>query len=627
MKALDEFMDQLRQSGVKLWVEGDRLKFRAPEGAVTPALLADLKGRKAEILVHLRPTPAYAIEPVEPRASYELSPAQRRMWVLAQLAGESAAYNIPLHQFLEGRLDYRALEAAFSRLIRRHESLRTTFHSTGGEPRQVVHPQWDVPLEFIDLTGREDPEDVARCLGRQEAVRPFDLETGPLLRIRLLKLAEPKHVLLFTIHHIIADGVSLGVLIRDLSCLYDSALTGRRDGLPELAIGYPAYAVWQHRLLKSELMTVHRDYWREKLSGVLPVLDLPTDHPRPPVQTFHGRELSFTLDPERLGAMLAFCQGRNASLFIGLLATLKVLLFAYTGQEDIIVGSPIAGRENAELKDQVGFYLNTLVLRDRIRADLPFTWFFEQVKRTATEAFDHQIYPFDHLVDELDLKRDLSRFPLFDVMLILQNQDEPGMALSGVRAWPVFEHSGTSKFDLTFCFKEMPAGLILAIEYNTDLFREDRIRRMGGHFLELVRSILADPSAPVGRLNLLPEHEKDQLIRDFNRTTAVYPGDQTVAELLESAAAKTPDAVAVVCGEECLTYRQLHARAINWRDTSCPWEWGRSRRLGSVSSDRRRWWSDCWGSSRPAGPMCPWTPRSPRIAWRSSWMTPRSPCS
>jgi amino acid adenylation domain-containing protein len=561
MKALDEFMAELRQSGVKLWVEGDRLKLRAPGGAMTPALMADLKERKAEILASLQPEPLDPIEPVAPRDSYEPSPAQRRLWVLAQLAEGSAAYNIPLHQRVEGPLDRPALEAAFSGLVRRHESLRTTFVAVDGEPRQVVHPARDVPLAFRDLSDHPDPAGLARDLGRREAVRPFDLEAGPLLRAGLLKLAEDRHVLLLTIHHIIADGVSFGVLTRDLSCLYDSARTGRPDGLPALRIGYPAYAAWQNRLLQGEFLAVHGRYWRAKLSGELPVLDLPTDRPRPPVQTFRGDELTFTLAPERSGAFLGFCRERHASLFIGLLAALKVLLFAYTGQEDIIVGSPIAGRDHPDLQDQIGFYLNTLALRDRIRGEMPFEEVFEQVKWTATEAFDHQTYPFDRLVEELDVKRDLSRFPLFDVMLILQNQHEAPLTLGAARARPEFEHPGTSKFDLTFCFKETSQGLILALEYNTDLFREDRVRRMGGHFLTLIGRILADPSAPVRDLDLLTDGERDQLIRGFNETAAPYPRDRTAVDLLEAAAEREPDAVALSCGEEDLTYRQLHARA------------------------------------------------------------------
>ncbi|MGH8571217.1 MAG: condensation domain-containing protein, partial [Gammaproteobacteria bacterium] len=531
MKDLDTFLAEVRGIGVKLWVEGGRLKLRAPEGVLTPELTDALRERKAEILALLRPQPAYAIPPVPAAESYELSAAQRRLWVLAQFPEASAAYNIPLHQFLEGSLDVVALEEALNRLVRRHESLRTTFIAVDGEPRQVVHAELRTPLEFRDLEDLEHPEEAARQLGRQAAVEPFDLENGPLLKAGLLRLGPERHILLFTLHHIVSDGVSIGVLTRDLSELYEAARTGRPARLPPLSIGYTAYTVWQNQRLADEFMAVHRRYWLVKLSGELPVLDLPADYPRPPVQTFRGRELSFTLPAGRLEALRAYCRERSASLFMALHAVLKVLLFAYTGKPDLIIGSPVAGRDHPDLNDQIGLYLNTLALRDPIRADQTFEQFFAQVRQTTTEAFDHGIYPFDRLVNELHLKRDLSRFPLFDVVLILQNQDEPGLTLGEISARPVFEHPGTSKFDLTFCFKESPAGLILGLEFNTDLFREDRIRCMGNHVLTLIGSILGNPDQAVGRLNLLTDAERRQLLDEFNRTAAPYPRDRTLVDL------------------------------------------------------------------------------------------------
>ena len=562
MTELQGFLASLRELGIKLWVDGDKLKVRAGEGVLSPELARTLKERKAEILSLLRPEPVYSITPLPPRDSYELSAAQRRLWVLAQLPEASAAYNIPLHQLLEGPLDRAALEAAFARVVERHESLRTAFVFVDGEPRQVVHAGVPASIEFQNLAGEANPEDVARQLGSQEATRPFDLEVAPLWRVRLLKLAEQQHVLLFTMHHLIADGVSLGVLARDLSELYKSARTGRPDSLPALPFGYPAFAAWHNRLLGSDLMVTHRRYWHGILSGPPAVLDLPTDYPRPPVQRFRGRELSFTLGPERLAALQAFARRRNATLFMAVHAIVKVLLFAYSGQDDVVVGCAVAGREHPHLPDQIGLYLNTLALRSRISSAVSFNDFFAEVAELTKEAFDHQVYPFDQLVGELDLARDLSRFPLFDVMLIEQNQDEPGLGLHGLLARPIFEHNGTSKFDLTFCFKAIPeSGLLLSIEYSTDLFCEDRVRRMGGHFLRLIDSILADPFESVGRLNVLPDRERRQLIDEFNHTTAPYPQDRSIVDLLEAAAARSPDAVALICGRRELNCRELHARA------------------------------------------------------------------
>jgi amino acid adenylation domain-containing protein len=562
VRQLEEFLAELRQLGVSLRVEGDKLKVRAGEDVLTPELTEALKQRKAEILALLRPKPVYSIDPLPPRDCYELSASQRRLWILAQLPEGSAAYNIPLHQFLEGPLDRAALEQAFARLVKRHQSLRTTFIVIDDEPRQVVRPDFPAAIEFRDLAGAQDPAGMARQLGRRDAARPFDLEAGPLWRIRLLRLAPQQHIMVFTIHHLIADGVSLSVLARDLSHLYESARSGRPDNLPALGFGYPAFAAWHNRLLGDELMASHRRYWHAMLSGELPLLNLPTDYPRPPVQRFRGRELGFRLDAEPLKVLRAFARRHNATLFMAVHAMLKVLLFAYSGQQDIIVGCAIAGREHPDLANQVGLYLNTLALRSRMSGETSFEDFLSEVARLTMDAFDHQVYPFDQLVGELNLGRDLSRSPLFDVMLIEQSQDEPGLDLNQLKSRPVFEHTDTSKFDLTFSFKALPGlGLLLGIEYSTDLFSEDRIRRMGGHFLQLVKSVLADPSQAIGRLNVLPDHERDQLVLEFNRTAAPCPAGLTIVDLLESAAAERPEAVALACGPQQMSYRELHARA------------------------------------------------------------------
>jgi amino acid adenylation domain-containing protein len=562
VSGVDRFLAALRELGVKLWVEGDTLKIRAASGVLSADLMHELKDRKPEILALLRPEPGRLIQPLPAQDHYELSAAQRRMWVLAQLPEASAAYNIPLHQSLVGSLDRAALAKALGRLVARHDSLRTTFSWIDGEPRQVVHVELDVPIAFDDLVGSEDAEAIARRLGREEASRPFDLAAGPLLRIRLLRLADRHHVLLFTLHHIIADGVSLSVLARDLGRLYDSARSGQPDDLPVLAFGYPAFAVWHNEQLRGGRMAPHRRYWHDVLSGELPVLNLPTDCPRPALQGFHGRELSFVLPPDRLEALETFCRKRNATLFMALHAVVKVLLFGYSGQEDIIIGCPAAGREHADLADQVGLYLNTIALRSRVRPDVPFEAFFHEIVHSTRESLDHQIYQFDQLVGELNISRDLSRSPLFDVMLIEQSQDEPGLSLGGLTAQPAFEHTHTSKFDLTFCFKAMPAvGLVLGIEFRTDLFGEERIRRMGAHVFALIDSILADPGQPVGRLNMLTAPERRELLHVFNRGPALIVPDGTVVDLMEAAAAERPGAVALVCGSRRLTQRELHARS------------------------------------------------------------------
>ena len=545
MSGLDAFLASLRERGVRLWVEGDRLKLRAPNGVLEPALTAAISQRKAEILALLRPAPVAEITPVPAQDSYPVSAAQRRLWVLAQFPAAATAYNIPLHQELEGPLDRAAFDAAVAGAVERHQSLRTTFAVIDGEPRQVVHGRLAVPVDFRDLSRHEDAAALVRTLGQRHAGAPFDLTAGPLLRVALLRLAPRRHVLLLTISHLIADGVSLGVLARDLSRLYLAAAQGQPDDLPALGFGYPAFAAWQERLLAGEAMAPHRAFWHAELGGAIPVLELPTDFARPPVPNFRGGELSFTLEPALLEAAQAFCTRRNASLFMFLHATLKALLFAYSGQDDITIGCAVAGRDQAALADQVGLYLNTLALRSRLDGAQSFERFFAEIVEATKQAFDHRDYPFDRLVDELAIARDPSRSPLFDVMLVLQNQDEPGLGLDGIRAHPVFEHPGTSKFDLTFSFKASPVGLVLGIEYSTDLFRAARIRRMGGHVRTLIGSILENPAEAIGRLNILPPEEA-QALNAFAGPVAASDAEATVVAHFERFAAAAPDRIALV---------------------------------------------------------------------------------
>jgi amino acid adenylation domain-containing protein len=571
VSGIDAFLASLRERGVRLWVEGERLKLRAPEGVLEPALTAAISARKSEILALLRPVPADTITPVPVQDSYPVSAAQRRLWVLGQFPAAATAYNIPLHQMLDGPLDLAALETALARAVERHESLRTTFAVIDGEPRQVVHARLAVPLEFRDLSEHDDAAAQVRMLGQRHAGAPFSLATGPLLRVALLRLAPERHVLLLTISHLIADGVSLGVLARDLSQLYVAAREQRPDDLPPLAFGYPAFAAWQDRVLAGAAMAPQRAFWHARFGGELPVLELPTDFARPPLPSFRGGEMSFTLEPALLAAVQEFCSRRNASLFMFLHAMLKTLLFAYTGQAGMTIGCAVAGRDPTALADQVGLYLNTLALRSRLDAEQPFEQFFADIVEETKQAFDHREYPFDRLVDELDIARDPSRSPLFDVMLVLQNQDEPGLGLAGVRARPVFEHPGSAKFDLTFSFKASAFGLVLGIEYSTDLFRAERIHRMGGHVRTLIGSILNDPAQAVGRLNILPREEAQRLDA-FGGPTGTSDAPETIVARFGRVAAAAPERIALVrlaeteaggsaCSRSTMSYGELDRSA------------------------------------------------------------------
>jgi amino acid adenylation domain-containing protein len=501
-----------------------------------------------------------AIPRLPDAGTYALSQAQRRLWVLTQMDPESAAYNVPLHFALRGPLRRDALEQAFAELVARHESLRTRFTAGDGEPRQVVDAHLDLRIEFADISGGTDPAASARVRGREHATQPFDLARDPLIRITILRLADLHHVVLLTLHHIVADGTSLGILVRELSALYQAALNGRPHSLPPLPVQYRDYAAWQNASIESDEMAVHRRYWLEALAGELPVLELPLDAPRPATQTFIGRERGWHLPPERAARVAALARSQNASLFMLLSMAVKALLQRHTGQEDIVIGTPAAGRAHPDLEGQVGFYLNMLPLRDRVSSSMRFVDLLQQVRTTATAAYDHQAYPFDRLVRDLNLARDLSRSPVFDVIVILQNQQESELELEGLRTAAVFDHNGTSKVDLTFNFKESARGLAIGIEFNTDLFSDERIRRMGAHLLRLLDEAVRDPLQAIGSVDLLSAEERAELAA-CNDTARVYPVDRTLLDLVRRSTAAASERVACSDGAASLTYRQLQDRA------------------------------------------------------------------
>ncbi|MCP4688577.1 MAG: AMP-binding protein, partial [Desulfobacterales bacterium] len=508
-----------------------------------------------------------AIGKIPDAPHYALSHAQRRLWVLSQLEGGSEAYHMSEAILLEGAPDPALFTRALADLAARHESIRTTFIPVDGEPRQKIHDKasWPPRVPLVDLTGEADPEKRARDLAREDARAPFDLEKGPLIRATLLKLAEKKWVLLFNMHHIISDGWSMEVLVKEFCALYAHHRRGPESPDPPplrpLRVQYRDYAAWQNDLLESAEAAVHRDYWLRKLKGPLPVLNLPADFPRPPVKTYNGAAFRFSLPPDRTEALQRFSQARGVSLFMTLVAAVKTLLHHYTDQEEIILGCASAGRDHADLEDQIGFYVNTLALRDRIRPDRSFDALLRVVQQTAEEAYEHQAYPFDRLVNELEVPRDVSRSPLFDALVVLQNVETREFALEDVRIRPFPAGVDSSQFDITLGFEERQGELACTFWYNTDLFLETRIRRMSRHFTQLVGEILLDPSRPAGELNILPPSERSRILDEFNDTRAAYPHDRTIVDLFQERVNRAPDAPAVIFRDRRLTYRALNDAA------------------------------------------------------------------
>lgn len=462
-----------------------------------------------------------SIKPIPWQEHYELSHGQKRLWVLSQQEGGSVAYNLSYSVLLKGELDRKAFEGAFAELVQRHESLRTTFITISGQPRQKIHPNIDDYIDFIDLTNEAQAIVAAKNLVREAANKPYNLETGPLLRISLLKLADKQHVLFIGMHHIISDGWSLSLIFREFSKTYNAIHKGKHHSLPILGIHYKDYAGWQNRLLESEAMAVHRDYWLNKLSDEIPILDLPTDFPRPPIQTFNGDIVSITLSSEQTKKLKAFNLTQGVSLFMTLVASIKVLLYHYTGQEDIIVGSPIAGRNHIDLENQIGFYLNNLALRDQVKRDTTFEKFLQQVKLTVVEGFEHQIYPFDKLVNELGLQRDLSHSPLFDVMVNLLLKGESfHLELESLSVSSFMDESAITVFDLNFMIGETADSIQIGIEYNTDLFKRDTVQKLGTDYVMLLETVINQPSLLIKDLrSLFTSAEESKEKTDFIKST------------------------------------------------------------------------------------------------------------
>ncbi|MVT11422.1 non-ribosomal peptide synthetase [Chitinophaga tropicalis] len=510
-----------------------------------------------------------AISPAPVQPHYPLSSSQRRIWMLCQLEGSSTAYNMPGAFVFEGALDRTALSYALSTLVARHESLRTVFRETeAGEIRQfILQPEMaGISLAYNDLRDAADTERQAERQVQKMLAAPFDLAQGPLLRAGLYRVAGNKWFFGYVMHHIISDGWSMNILMNELLQCYNAACKEQEAALPHLNIQYKDYAVWQQEQLAGDILNGHRAWWLEQFKGELPVLELPADRPRPVIKTYHGGTVHKEIGKEPTRQLRRIVQEESSTLFMGILAAVNVLLHRYSGQDDIIIGSPIAGRTHDDLKDQIGFYVNTLALRTRFSKEDSYLGLLSAVKQATLGAYEHQVYPFDELVDELRLQRDTSRSPLFDVMVMLQNNEagnsgaEQGMEHVIVRQYGNTEEI-VSKFDLTFNFVEAGDTLQIDIEYNRDIYEADTVARMANHLEQLFTAVTANPHQPVSQLNYLDHAEQEQLLITFNQAASVYPADKTVIDLFEEQVYKTPDDTAVIFGETSLSYRKLNEQA------------------------------------------------------------------
>ncbi|MFP2908689.1 non-ribosomal peptide synthetase [Pyxidicoccus sp. 3LFB2] len=457
-----------------------------------------------------------------------------------------------------GRL--RPANAPSSELVRRHESLRTCFPTSNGQPSQRILEPASFALPEVDLSSRGDREAEVRRLAGEDAHAPFALDRGPLLRASLLRLGAHEHVLLLNMHHIVSDGWSMGVLVREVAALYEAFCAGRPSPLPELPVQYADYSVWQRSWLQGEALEAQLSWWRKHLEGA-PVLELPTDRPRPAVRTYRGAMQAVTLPRELSASLHALARREGVTPFMLLLTAFQVLLARYSGQEDISVGSPIAGRRMAELEGLIGFFINTLVVRTRLSRDASFRAVLARVKETTLGAFAHQDIPFEKLVEELAPERSLGHSPLFQVMFALQNIPAGELQLPGITLRQERQEGTTTKFDLSLSLAEGPDGFGGGLAYNTDLFDAATAARMMRHFQVLLEAIAARPDTALGALPLLTPEEHQQVLFDWSGPAAGFPRDVSLHRLIEQQAARTPGAPAVRCEDAELSYRQLDARA------------------------------------------------------------------
>ncbi|MFL5540511.1 MAG: non-ribosomal peptide synthase/polyketide synthase [Longimicrobiaceae bacterium] len=512
----------------------------------------------------LREGATAALPPLAPAprdAAPPLSFAQARLWFLDRLgSGGSEAYHVTASARLRGPLDVEALRRAVEEVVRRHESLRTTFAVEGGEPVQVVHPAAPVALPLLALPEGVGAEAQARRL-MQETQRPFDLSAGPLFRPSLLRVGPDEHVLLLAMHHAVSDGWSTGVLLRELAALYDAALRGEPSPLPEPALQYADYAAWQRGALQGEALESMLAWWRTSLRGAPALLELPTDRPRPAVQRYLGAYERVEFAPALIDALRAVARREGATLYMTLLAAWQVLLSKYSGQDDLVVGTSIAGRTRPEVEGVVGFFANTLALRGDLSGDPTFRALLARVRETTLGAYAHQEIPFEKLVDELQPERSLAYNPLFQAFLALDNTSADGLDFPGLEAAREDVLKGTAKFDLSLLLRERGEGVDGYLEYATDLFDAATVRRMGEHLGVLLEAVAADPGRRLSALPLVSAEERRRVVETWNPSAELPPPAATLHALFERQAALAPERVAVTFEGERLTYGEMNRRA------------------------------------------------------------------
>jgi amino acid adenylation domain-containing protein len=490
-----------------------------------------------------------------------LSFSEQRLWMLDRLEPNSSVYNLSIGLRLNGSLNVRALEMSIEEIQRRHEVLRAQFRLNASEPEQVIRPASSLSLPIVDISGAENTEVKAREIVRVESQRPFNLAQDAMLRATLIRLGADDHVLLLTVHHIVFDGWSRSILVRELSTLYQAYSEGKPSPLPDLPLQYTDFSVWQRQYLSGKLLQTQLEYWKQQLASAPAYIELPTDRPRPPLQSFHGAHFSSAIAQGTADKLNSLSRKSGVTLYMSLLAAFTVLLSRYSRQDEIVVGSPIAGRSQGELEKLIGFFVNTLPLRIKVADDISFRELLGRVREITLDAYAHQDLPFEKLVEEIKPQRDRGRNPVFQVMFALQNTPNETFQLPGLQISPFRSGQAVNaKFDLSLIAVEHPDGLTATFEYNTDLFDRATIERMSGHFFTLLEAVVADANVSVASLQMISDAERSDLLQRWNECRE-YPVRVCVHQLFEAQAKRNPQNIALVFNQQSLNYGDLNARS------------------------------------------------------------------
>ncbi|GAA4271397.1 amino acid adenylation domain-containing protein [Aquimarina gracilis] len=558
---------KLQEQQIKLFLQGDDIKIASYKNKISPDQIAMIKSNKDEIIKYLKsrnnnsvmsPIPVIDVE-----TSYPLSNAQQRVWILSQFEEGSAAYNLPTEIELIGHYDIDCFQRAIKSVIGRHEILRTIFkEDNNGEPCQVILSPEEVSftIDFRDFRNNENPEEIANAYTLADAYKPFNLSEGPLLRASLLQVSDDKYVFYYNMHHIISDGWSMEILARDVITYYEAYISNSVPEISPLRIQYKDYAAWQLNLLNDASHQEHKEYWLSLLNGEIPTIDLPTNKKRPKEKTYAGKSIGTHISREIISKLQDLAKKRGGSLFMGLLATTKALLYHYTGEKDIVLGNPIAGREHADLENQIGVYINSLALRNQIDPSNNFEELYDQIRTNTLKALEHQMYPFDKLLEDLNGRREANRNPLFDILINYLGVSE--VSKDGIVGEDI-QDLGEKMilFDLEIEITEVKGGVDFIIKYNTDIYDREVVESFILHYKRLLKEFLNNPKASISKVEYLLKDEREKLLERFNDTKKEYDTNETILDMFIEQVSKVPDHIALEFENLEMSYAELNQQS------------------------------------------------------------------